>query len=781
MKTLFLYLFLVYLSGSLLSQNETYSKARVLLKDKSISELEKIGISPDHGTYKPGHFYINDFSKEQLKLIREQGFEVEVLIEDVVRFYQQRAFDESEFRNANCTNETASLPEVPENFKLGSMGGYYTYQEFLDEVDLMTQKYPNLISAKKEIGNFKTYEDRPIYWLKISDNPNQDEDEAEVLYTSIHHAREPLSLSNTIFYMWYLLENYDKSDRIRFLVDESELYFVPLLNPDGYIYNETTEPQGGGLWRKNRRDNNNGTFGVDLNRNYGHAWGTTGISMNPSADTYPGTGQFSEPETQAMKWFCEQHQFRLAFNAHTYSNLFLFPIGSTENDFAEEHDYFQSLGNHFARDNHFVAQKASLLYPASGDSDDYMYLEDLDVKDKIYAFTPEIGSQADGFWPASGKITPTCQLMLHANLSLAHAAHNYWTANELDASKITSLTGSFHHRVQRLGLENQTLNLSLKPLQGIQQLGTPINYQLDLNASQEGEISFQLDPLIQNGDTISYILTRNLGKLTLRDTVIKTFGGSSMQLLDPASNTDQWIGNWSQTDEFFVSPDFSFTDSPNSTYANGDNKFWQLKDTINLMEATQAEVQFYARWDIEADFDYARLEVSIDNGMSWIGQCGKYTVTGSGGFGSVQPNNEPLYEGQQNDWVLEEISLNDYLGEKILLRFVLKSDQGVAKDGFYVDDFKLFYDQPNKKTENPIFQVFPSPAQDILYISYPTSLQGFVLKLYDEQGRLSLSRELQNPGHTDQVNISGLSHGIYQAELIDLAKNSHRTKVMIIH
>jgi len=116
-------------------------------------------------------------------------------------------------------------------------------------------------------------------------------------------------MTSTIYYMWYLLENYASNDEIKYLVDETEMYFVPLLNPDGYIYNQTTDPNGGGMWRKNRRPNSDGTFGVDLNRNYSHGWGTTGISWNTSDDTYPGTSAFSEPETQAMKVFCEQHDF----------------------------------------------------------------------------------------------------------------------------------------------------------------------------------------------------------------------------------------------------------------------------------------------------------------------------------------------------------------------------------------------------------------------------------------------------------------------------------------
>ena len=83
--------------------------------------------------------------------------------------------------------------------------------------------------------------------------------------------------------------------------------------------------------------------------------------------------------------------------------------------------------------------------------------------------------------------------------------------------------------------------------------------------------------------------------------------------------------------------------------------------------------------------------MSTDGGVSWIGQCGNYTVPGTNANGSVQPNNEPVYEGVQNTWVYEEINLSDYLGQQIQLRFQLRSDAGVNADGFYFDDFSIFY------------------------------------------------------------------------------------------
>ena len=116
--------------------------------------------------------------------------------------------------------------------------------------------------------------------------------------------------------------------------------------------------------------------------------------------------------------------------------------------------------------------------------------------------------------------------------------------------------------------------------------------------------------------------------------------------------------------------------------------------------------------------------MSTDGGNSWIGQCGNYTVPGTSANGSVQPEGGPVYEGAFADWVLEEISLSDYLGETIKVRFRLQSDGGVREDGFYFDDFKMFYSEPPQGTA-PIASFTPSSfelcdGEEILFTDFST-------------------------------------------------------------
>jgi len=106
----------------------------------------------------------------------------------------------------------------------------------------------------------------------------------------------------TLYYMFWLVENYGTDPTATHIVNNRELFFVPLVNVDGYRYNITTNPDGGGFWRKNRSPNEGSDcVGTDPNRNYGADWGGPGASASPCSDVYRGSGPFSEPCTQAVR------------------------------------------------------------------------------------------------------------------------------------------------------------------------------------------------------------------------------------------------------------------------------------------------------------------------------------------------------------------------------------------------------------------------------------------------------------------------------------------------
>jgi len=764
------------------SQNlqEKHQRAKISYdQSEDLIKLESFGIPIDHGVHKKGVFIISDFSISEIQTARNAGYTVDILIEDSKEYFLQRnSMNSVAERNLFCTDQTSSDYETPENFNLGSMGGYLTYQEMLDQLDLMKSLYPDLITTKENISDFIT-EGQPdnsttppiggngIKWVKISDNPsNSSENEPQILYTAIHHAREPNSLSQLIFYMWYLLENYDVDNEIKSIVDNTELFFVPVINPDGYLYNEKTDPNGGGFWRKNRKNGN----GVDNNRNYDYyingdpadgIWGGEGASNDPNNQTYHGTAPFSEVENQAIKWFCEQHDFVMALNNHSYGELLLYPYGYANDVPTPENELFEIVSEVLVSQNGYDNILSSGLYPAAGDSDDFMY-GTTGTHDKIYAMTPEIGPE---FWPPSSQIEEIAKSMMYLNITSAKMVNNY--ADLIDTSPLflgneVIIDQTFD--IKRLGLSGSgNFTININPIStNISAVGDAISFSnLDVLEETNGTIQYTLINETQAGDPIVFEIIINNGSYDTKILLNKIFGSLIPVFEDIGdSTTDNFDNNgWGITNTTYVSPSSSITESPNGNYQNNENKTIRLSENINLTNAIGANVTFYAKWDIENNWDYVQLEVSIDNGNSWIPQCGLFTNEGSSNEG--QPTGQPLYDGTQNNWVLEQIDLSDYLGEEITIRFKFESDGEVRADGFYFDDLTInVLDDGTLSNADVLasqFSVYPNPVTNLLYITTPKN--NYTLGIYNIQGQLIRTPSTYSGSQT--INYSQFTKGIY--------------------
>ena len=159
--------------------------------------------------------------------------------------------------------------------------------------------------------------------MKISDNVQEDEDEPEVLYASLHHAREHLTVEMALYLLHLYTDNYATDPRIKEIVDSREIYILFNMNPDGGEYDISTGKYQ--YWRKNRQPNSgSSSIGTDLNRNYGYQWGCCGgSSSNPSSETYRGQAPFS-PETAALPRFRQQpgdQRGTANQNGHQFSHL----------------------------------------------------------------------------------------------------------------------------------------------------------------------------------------------------------------------------------------------------------------------------------------------------------------------------------------------------------------------------------------------------------------------------------------------------------------------------
>lgn len=686
-------LFLIFITFSINGQVEKYSRVKIHFDNgKNIQQLAALGIEVDHGQHKIGRFFVSEFSSTEIALLQKNKFHIEVLSKDVVAEFLEK---NKNLHNAPNRGDIASrcspgkiIPQ-PENFKLGSMGGYFTYQEYLNQLDKMVELYPKLISVKASIG--QSIEGKPIYHVKISDHPTTDDKDPEVLYTAVHHAREPGGLSQLLFYMWYLLENYEKDPLVKSVVDNTQMYFVPCVNPDGYLFNQTTNPDGGGMWRKNRKKNATNNYGVDLNRNYGYKWGfdNSGSSPTSNNETYRGTSPFSEPETQAIKKLSEEHKFQLALNYHTYGNLLIYPWGYSSQEKTEDDTVFYNFGKLFTKENNYKYGNsiATVSYDVNGGSDDWMYGE-INTKNKIYSFTPEVGDFADGFWPPSSKIIRMCRENIMQNLRLALIAGGLSQTTLENIPNIATKDGYLPFTFQKFGLNNASdYTITFEPIQNISFTKTSVTIiNPSLLNKYKDSIGYAIMPNTKHGDTILFAIRTSSNKFETVDTVTKIYGTPILILSENGNSLENWTSEtWNTTSSTFVSSTYSITDSPSGNYNDNSTSTINYIPTIDLTSSKHAFLEFNAKWDIELEYDYAQLQISEDNGTSWKAICGAYTH----GAKVIDIYDQPVYDGTQKEWVKEAINLKDFIGKKIKVRFVLKSDNYTNYDGFYFDDFKV--------------------------------------------------------------------------------------------
>lgn len=751
-------------------KSEKYARARISLDPKhTISGLARLGLPVDHGEHKRNTFFTSDFSATELQLARNAGYKVDVVINDVQKHYREQ--------NTKTAAKTTATPcgnaphvTVPARFHLGTYAGYFTYTEFLQIIDSMRLLYPGLISAKQPISTFTTHEGRPIYWLRISNNPDVDQPlKPQMLTTSVHHAREPGGLSATIFYMWYLLENYATDPRVKAIVDNSELYFVPMVNPDGYLQNIATDPSGGGMWRKNKRDNLDGSFGVDLNRNYGHTWAYDDFGSSPvtTSQTYRGTSAFSEPETQAIKWLAENHNFSFNLNFHTYNNALIYPWGHIYSTLTPDSAEFSAYGAHITEDNNYRYGTCdqTLSYVSNGDSDDWMYGEQTS-KNKIFAFTPEIGDDDDGFYAPIANIQPDCEKNVSTNLHTAELMLTYAHLTPTDDKILIAPSGYLHYDLQRLGLQSgATYTVSIQSLDSrLTVPSTPKNYiGLALLQQVADSFSYSISASTPNGQLLRYVLATNNGYYDIRDTVSFYYGKKHNITTPSSSSFTGWTNSgWSLCTSHYISAPTSMKSSIDcDNYPDNAIASLTLNTPIDLTYSTEAWLRFYARWGIESKYDFAAVYAASVGSGAWVPLCGMYTRPGT----SDQLMDEPIYDAQRPEWVKEHMDLNNFLGQKIQLRFEMKSDAGANYDGFYIDDIEIRSVQDtvtgtaNLSLGAPVVNVYPNPATNSLHVSANTPGTPIHGTLFDVTGRNVL--HFESTQESTLLNTGKLPAGIY--------------------
>ncbi len=452
---------------------------------------------------------------------------------------------------------------------LGAMAGqYYTFSQAGSMLEGFAADYPS-IAMLDTIG--ETYQDNPIFLLKISDNVEVDESdvEEEVLFIGLHHAREWPSLNVALFIADSLLTGYGSEPEIDEIIDNQEVFIIPCMNADGYIYSHDQ----GHDWRKNRHyfpEFN--SWGVDLNRNWGGAnngnrigqWGSVqgSISNNPDQETYCGPGPVSELETQAIRDFALLHDFIFMVTYHTYGELVLWPWGYTYSN-APDYSILQSVGNQMANriggqyGGHYTPQQSSDLYPTTGDATDHFYGWNLYVGGtNTFAYTVEIG--------ASFQPSPSY---------LDDIVRENWDA----AFYVMSVADSIRALVTPM---------VMPPV--IDELGTDSDGDYTVSWTESnpaaGASTYQLDEL--SGYTV------------VED--------------DAESGSGLWnVNGWSVTSTRYHSPNHSYYST-----TQGSNQSVTLTAEYPCYVEPGDSLTFWCWYDIETEWDYAFVEISLQ-GREW--------------------------------------------------------------------------------------------------------------------------------------------------------------------
>lgn len=292
---------------------------------------------------------------------------------------------------------------------------YLNYNEYLDFLKDLQSFYPSLITIS-DIG--KTYENNTIPLIKLSSSNENNKCNSSILFDGMHHSREPVSMMMNLYLLLHLLEN--PQPILEELLSTTTIYFIPIVNIDGYKLNSETyekeQSTANCFVRKNRHENKTikckkQELGVDLNRNYGlaFAYDDHGSSSNPCDEDYRGPEAFSEPETKAMKYFIEDHpDIKIAINYHTWGNLIITPynyLPEKESNKLIEKNFpilFQ-LYKEFEKEANYPPNflfgngDRTIKYTANGDASDWMLGER-----HILAFSPELGNgnkKSDSFYP----------------------------------------------------------------------------------------------------------------------------------------------------------------------------------------------------------------------------------------------------------------------------------------------------------------------------------------------------------------------------------------------
>ncbi|MDP2172682.1 MAG: M14 family zinc carboxypeptidase, partial [Candidatus Cloacimonadaceae bacterium] len=722
------------------------------------------------------------------------------------------------------TNLAGSHRDIP---------GYRNYQQLQAELFQLQTQYPNLVQvvsigqsvghgyAAQNLTNYQSFQHQ-LWAVKCSNNVQETEDEPAFYIVGEHHAREPISTEVSMAILINLLEGYGTNPSSTDILNTAEIWFVPLLNPDGHkIVIDQTDV----WWRKNIRDNNNnfsfdfdiyggGDDGVDLNRNYAFEWGYMSSTDDIYYPTYHGPSGFSEPETTALRNLLLSRRFLAGISYHTYGEMVLYPFGYVFDIYSPDNFEQNALAVEMAalipkqNGGTYDPMPAWQLYPASGTSEDWIYAET-----GAFGFTVEMATQ---FIPPAAQIPQIVQNNVNGAMKLFQRKNKKMLkGNITDTLTGAPLQATVHisgiddHPLYRVPIKSDALfgsyyyllpageylarymrpgYLTEERYVSISELGVTTE-----NVSLTPSEAYQLSVLIR-GDFFEPLAG---AALVFENLDLPTYiSDADGRISIPAFFPGQYHLSVSKAGyetlhimRNIASPDIGLrlTSIPilQETFETGISA-WQRTGAWNRSTAEAYGGNYSLADSPSGSYQndqntYCKLinPLNLHNILNANLQFwAKTAIALDGDFVALQYSLDNQnwfvldYFNGTSPWTLYSYDLNSFIGSNLYIRFNLRTNSSTTANGIFIDDFKLFTNADVTSVEDEFSSIdlkiasFPNPFKNRAHI------------------RLSMEKPLTEPIEIAIYNMRGQKiRSIYQGTpsknkiLIEWdGKDSHGTK-----
>ncbi|MFA5509450.1 MAG: DUF2817 domain-containing protein [Candidatus Cloacimonetes bacterium] len=595
-------------------------------------------------------------------------------------------------RLPNPAPELARILNSRPPIRGGEMDDYYSFDEYVDFMQQTAIQYPELCHLEM-IGS--SVQGRPIYFMKISDNVAQDEPEPGFRFISSIHGDEPVGYDLLIRLIQLLTSEYGSDARITEIVDNTEIWICPMLNPDGFVAGRRFNAQN-----------------IDLNRNY----------PMPSGDQHPDGNSWA-PENVAVMDFSQAHNFQLSTNLHGGSAVINYPWDYTFT-LTPDNDLIREAALTYSRENSMVYN--SPQFPEGVVNGAQWYVITGSLQDWSYGYTDCIDLTAEigaNKWPPASELPMYWDLNKESMLCLLEFVQNgvhgtvtseggmplgdatiHVVGNDkvMNAGSVWGdyhrllLPGSYTIRAEADGYiahsrqvtvpASGRVDLDFVLMEagqtdfwgqirtvdggGIDDFSIEINTNPPLTADADANGSFSFENIREgyyNAKFIreDFVFYEKQFLLTAEDNrMVFIYEEPDVLFEDAFDNMDNWTADqpWGI---IHYEGDNRLTDSPSGNYANNINKSCRLTNPIDLSQIENAKLTLLEKHILETNYDFAYLEASRD-GENW--------------------QQLAVFTGTQVGWAYRIIPIADYDGGDLHLRFRIQTDIYTTRDGIYIDD-----------------------------------------------------------------------------------------------